>query len=446
MVATLSLTEPKTSWILFQLANKNLSFTLSGPHPYNQAWAQAVLAQNFVQITGPLTFTLHIQHPNSALAYVLATIWGTPVVAPIMVMQRDFNLWNQSSNSYSLPYSKLTGGNESEMIYRYLLDEVATCNSGITPSGCAATYLDGSYDGSNAGTGPYTIQSVGKSTNNIILLANPNYWGGPYQFMGGNKIIPQIKTIIIKYVPSVNTRELDLKNAAESGQAMTVDLPNDHLYDFANRSQWLNDNTFGSVVPGVTLYGPYGGFNTLFDNFGTNVSNPQTASFYQFQPFADLRFRLAFSDAVNLTDVNVNINNKMGQIATSGVPPGLPPTGAFNSSITPRYSYNLTAVQDLLLSAMESPITHLNFVNGTAAPPGLFNNTFGCSAQNLESNGGRCKTPIPQSIPLTDVVGDISANEAILTQIASAVNNVSAAYNMGLTVSVIPLPIGQFTY
>lgn len=36
-----------------------------------------------------------------------------------------------------------------------------------------------------------------------------------------------------------------------------------------------------------------------------------------------------------------------------------------------------------------------------------------------------------------------TVNEAIDNQIASAINNVSTTYNMGLTVSVVPLPLGQ---
>src|SRR5207245_6903154 len=128
-------------------------------------WANEVLAQNFVQITGSLTFTLHIQNPNSALPYILATIWGPEIVAPVYVMQHDLALWNQSSAGYTLPYQTLTG-NETTMIHQYLMDEVATCDAGTTTVGCGTTYLDGSYEGSLAGTGPYTFQSVVQSTNN----------------------------------------------------------------------------------------------------------------------------------------------------------------------------------------------------------------------------------------------------------------------------------------
>ncbi len=81
------------------------------------------------------------------------------------------------------------------------------------------------------GTGPYTLQSWSQTTQQIVLQANPNYWGGPYQFMGGQKIIPQIKTININFVPSPATRLLDLENAARTGSALIISETNDHLYD-----------------------------------------------------------------------------------------------------------------------------------------------------------------------------------------------------------------------
>ena len=88
---------------------------------------------------------------------------------------------------------------------------------------------------------------------------------------------------------------------------------------------------------------------------------------------------------------------------------------------------------------MEHPLTSFNFFNGTAAPSGYFNNTFGCSALNA---AGQCSKPVSQNIQLTYYTGD-TVDQAILIQIATAVNNVSSTYNMGLTVSVVPVPFGQ---
>ena len=426
----------QASWILQQLENKSLSTFFSGPQNYSSAWTGEVLAQDFVQITGPYSVTLHIQNPNAALPYLIANLWAN-MVAPDYTMQKDLSMWSQPSNGYSLPYPS-PSGNATQIMNEYYYDFVATCNAGATPRGCAQTYLDGSYQGSLAGTGPYTIQSVGQSSNDIVLKANPTYWGGP------NHIKAQIPTIYINYVPDQSVRDLDIENAAKSGQAFAIDITNDHLYDIADRSQWLDNGKLVSDIPGISIYGTYTQYATWFDPFGTNVTDQYTGTYYTFQPFADIRMRLAFADAVNLTDVNVNVNNKLGQVANELLPPGFPPNGSYNASVSPVYSYNLTAVQNLLLSAMETPITHFTFYNGTAAPPGVFNDTFGCTASNLAANGGTCKDPVAQTITLVYATGD-TVDEDIYTDIAGAINNVSSTYNMGLTVDVTPVPLGQLT-
>jgi len=430
----------QASWFLQQLLNSSLSSylgaTLSPPVTvtYNSAYVDSVLAENFVQITSPTTFTINVMHPNFAFPYLMTTPIAEPV-APNYVMQQDLALWNQTSTGYKLPYPSLSSApDEMTMIKEYFYDEVATCNAGITPSGCATTYLDNSYAGSLAGTGPYTIQSLSKTTNDIVFQANPNYWGGNY----ATKMMPQYQTAVQNYVPDQATREIDLRNAASSGQAMTVDATNDHLYDYADRNIWVKNNTLTSTIPGVTLYGPYSGLNVLFDPFDMNVTNMFTGKPYTFQPFADYRIRLAFADAVNMTDIMNSVNNKMGQVAINVNPPGMPPNGTYNPNITPAYSYNLDAVQSLMLDAMMHPMTSFNFANGTQAPAGYFNNTFGCSTL---SSSGTCAHPVPQTITLAVTTGD-TVDIAILNTIATNLNNVSSTYNMGLTVSVVPLPSG----
>lgn len=429
----------QASWIVQQLLNTSLSYILNGPHNYTQSWANEVLAQNFIQITGPLTFTMNIQNPNSALPFLFANQWSA-IVAPEYVMQHDLAIWNKSSNGYTLPYPTLNGNLSSQM-NEYYKDEVSTCGVGATPAGCGVTYLDYSDNGSLAGTGPYILQSYDQSTNDIVLQVNPNYWGGPYQYSSGSKIIPTFTRIDIKFVPQLSTRELDLQDAAKSGQAVAIDLPNDNLYDFANQNSWLANGTLVSTTPGISLYGPFTTFQTNLELFSTNVTDSFTGSFYSFQPFADLRLRLAFADSVNMTQINEDINNNVGQVAINGMPPGFPPNGTYNTSITPIYSYNLTAVQDLLLQAMENPITHFTLENGTAAPPGMFNNTFGCSEAALKANGGTCASPVAQTIQIEYPTGQ-TVDQTIMTEIAEAVNNVSDTYNMGLTVTVVPMPLG----
>jgi ABC-type oligopeptide transport system substrate-binding subunit len=220
---------------------------------------------------------------------------------------------------------------------------------------------------------------------------------------------------------------------------MVIDAAPTNIYDVAGRSAWLRDNKLVSTIAGVTIYGTYSQYATLFIPFGTNATNAFTGGFYKFQPFADLRMRLAFADAVNLTEINKDVNNKFGQVALNLVPPGLPPAGAYNTSIVPRYRFDLTAVQNLLLDAMLHPLARFTLENGTAARSGTFDNTFGCA--KLNSNN-QCDSPTPQSVTMVYGTGD-TVDQAILNQIAGAINNVSATYNMGLTVNVTPLPAGQ---
>jgi ABC-type transport system substrate-binding protein len=419
----------QASWILQQLVNNSLSTTLCAcTQTYGPSYVNAVLNEDFVQITGPLSLELHIMHPQSALPYLVSNLWAN-IVAPDYVMAHDISTWSNPSLGYTLPYKTLSG-NVTQQMDQYYDDFQATCNA----KGCGATYLDSSSGGSMAGTGPYVITSVDTANNVINLQANPNYWGGPY----GN-IRAHIPTVVIKYTPDQTTREIDLQNVASSpSQAMVIDVATTNIYDVASRTSWLNDHKLVSTISGVSLYGPYTQYASYFIPLDTNVTNPYTGAYYSFQPFADYRLRLAFADSVNMTLMDEQYNNNLGQVANEIEPPGIPPTGSYNASIAPVYSYNPDAVQSLLLSAMSSPITTFNFENGTAAPSGVFNNAFGCTS--LTNN--RCSSPTSQTVPLVYATGD-TVDEQILNQIAGTINNVSTAYNMGLTVDVTPLPCGQ---
>jgi len=428
----------EASFLLQQLLNTSLSSVFCACSiTYDQNYVKAVLGQNFIQVTGPLTFTVHVIKPSSAFLFLFAGDLDTDAMAPTYVMQHDLELWNAASAGYKLPFPTLSGS-LMQKIAQYFDDEVATCNAGITPGGCGTTYLDGSYQGSLAGTGPYTIASFDKTSNIIILKANPNYWGGPYQFSGGNRITPKIQTVEFKYVPDQTTREIDLQNAAKSGQAMAIDVTNTNLYDIVDRGAWLHNNTLVSIIPGVKVYGVFPLYSTLFDHFVTNVTNVLTGNYYKFQPFADKRLREAFADSVNMTQIRNTVDNKVDQVALNVNPPGLPPTGSYNLGVKPVYSYNPHKVQDLLLDAMMHPLSTFRFTNGTLAPRSFFNNTFGCRTL---SSSGTCANPVPQTIQLYFGTGG-TVDEAIENQIAGTINNVSSTYNMGLTAQVVPLPAG----
>jgi ABC-type transport system substrate-binding protein len=433
----------QASWILQQLNNHCLSTTLSStatgcsgtPTFYTSAWLNAVLAQNFIQITGPYTFTMHILNPNAAWPFLLSNNAWADILAPSYVMQKDIALWQ--TNGYTLNYTTLSG-NFTNQVHQYFVDEISTCNTGLTPKGCGQTYLDTSTTGSLAGTGPYILTSHNAQTDEMDFSANANYWGGAYS----SKITPKIQTIKVLYTPDDQTRENQLKAAASGGQAYAIDVTAPHLYDVADRNAWLQNNQLTSTISGVSIYGPVTGLNTLFDPFSMNVTNPSNGLYYTFQPFADQRIRLAFADSVNMSAAQINILNKLGTVANNVVAPNLSPPGVYNATNNPIYSYNPDAAAQLLVQAMESPLTHFTFVNGTVAPPGLFNNSFGCTTLPSSNSCTNPIVPNPNVIELAVGAGD-PIDEEIFVQMATVINNITSTYNMGWSVAVESVPTGQ---
>ncbi len=412
-----------------QLLNRSLSTALCCAQTYGPTYVGNVLGENFVQITGPYTLTIHLMNPTSSFPYIMSAQFNE-ILAPRFVMQHDLSMWNQSSTGYSLPYPKLSGDLMSQ-VRDYYYDYAATCDAGVTPGGCGDTFLTESPSTALAGTGPYVIQGWDHVTNEVTLKANPNYWGGNW----ATKIVPTIQTINIKPIPDQKTRLLDLQGGAKSGQAVISEVAPNHVADVIDRNAWLNQHQLVSTIPGVTVYGPSTGWDTIWWDFPSNVTSSFTGKLLTFQPFADRRFRLAFADTLNLTEINQDFNLGLMQIAPNAIPPGMPPAGSFNASIKPAYSYNPDESATLLLDAMQNPITTFHFYNGTVAPAGVFDNTFGCKTLGSDN---RCANPVSQTITIPYLTG-VDFDQAIATQMAQAIENISTTYNMGLTVSVVPM-------
>ncbi|MHB1908097.1 MAG: ABC transporter substrate-binding protein [Nitrososphaerales archaeon] len=433
----------QASWIIQQLVDPEFSTTLGGTPMYNSTGVNAVLAKNFVHITGANTFTLNIAHPNAALPYLLAGDWAS-ILAPDWVISHDIALWK--SQGYTLPFPTLNGANATANINEYFDDLVATCNTGSTPTGCGATSLIGNSatlaSGSNyapqAGTGPYQITSFNFATGALTMKAWSGYWGTK----------AHIATVQLNYETSQTTRETDLQAAANAGQAATIDIASTNLYDLANQSAWAGGS--GTLVPNSQWAGkiffttPYTSLASFFYPFAMNVTNPQTGTLYNFQPFADRRIRLAFADSVNMSEINADYNNGLGKVANSVLAPGLPPAGSYSASATVPWSYNPDQAAQLLLSAMEQPLTHFVNATGTGTLPtgsgaGDVTTQFGCTTLNAQN---QCTTPTKQSISLDVAAGD-PTDLAAFSDIANTIDNISTTYNMGLTVTVQVLPLGN---
>ena len=387
----------QAAWIIQQMLNRSLSTYWDGPQSYSEAWVKEVLDQNFIQIINATTFKINIMHPTSQFPYLLSQPWAA-IISPWEVIPQEyaFNKWGTWD------------GNMTEYF--------------VKAAGDGVTYYDVPTNGWKIGTGPYYLASYDPTTYRVVLKVNPNYWGGPtnIQYPVGT---PKIQEIDFNYVADFSTRLLDLKG----GQATEIGVSPADIYSVINQTAWLENRTFASLIPGVTVYGPYTQFVTEWFNFVTNVTS-STGSLLKFQPMADERIRQAICDAVNLTEINIDVNNGLGVVPNQLIPPGTAPAGSYNATIKPLYSYNLTEAAILIVDAMNHPLTSFTYYNGTPIPRGVVNNTFGPNN--------------PESIPIYYVAGD-TVDEKLLTELATNLNGIAATNNTGLTFTLVPVPGGE---
>lgn len=393
----------QAAWIVQQMLDTSL-FTYFGASPaYDSAWVSNVLAENFVQIVDPYTININIKNPTTQFPYLIANEWAD-IVSPSFVVSHDFPSACKTTDcpadsiDYTAYFSHIAGHGEVAM-----------------------NYLDLPKDGSKAGTGPYYIDSVNPTTYEIVLKANPKYWGGPKNW-SGPPISVSIKTIDYLYVPDLSTRLLD----AKAGKATAIGVSASDIYSVADRDQWLTNGKLVSVVPGLTIYGPFPQFTTDWFNFLTNVTDA-SGSIRKFQLFADLRWRMAVADSVNMTDAMININNRLGQVANNLIPPGTAPEGSYDSSLTVPYSFDLATMKSLVTDACKNPLTNFVDNNGHPYPAGTIDNT--CDPKN------------PQTIGMYVGAGDV-VDQRILSIMAANLNRVSGP--LGVTFTIIPVPGGQY--
>jgi len=393
----------QAAWIIQQMLDTSLSTTLCCAQPHDAPWVQKVLAENFVQVVDPYTININIKNPTTQFPYLLANEWAD-IVSPSFVVSHDF------------PSACKTTDCPADSI-----DYTAYFNHIAGHGEVAMNYLNLPTTGSKAGTGPYYIDSVNPTTYEIVMKANPTYWGGPKSW-SGPPISVSIKTLDFTYVPEMATRLLD----AKAGKATAIGVPTSDIYTVADRAQWLTNGKLVSVVPGLTLYGPYPQFVTDWYSFLTNVTDASGAV-RKFQPFADVRLRLAVADSINLTDAEININNRFGQVANQLIPPGTAPAGAYNPDTQPMYSFDLAKMQALISDAHAHPLTHFVDENGHPYPAGAIDNSF--SPSN------------PQLIQMYVGAGD-TTDQRMMATMAANLNKVST--NLGLTFTIVPVPGGQY--
>ena len=381
-----------SGWIIEQLVHHSY-FTFYGASPsYNSTWVSDVLGMNFCQVLSNYKVQFNLVHPSASFPVLLAGEWAA-IVSPSWVIAHDDPAAITSSGVNYAAYYEHTAGN-------------------------GTTALNLPASGSKAGTGPYVITSVNPTTYEIILTANSNYWGGPTNYMFG-KIKPTIQTIDMKVVGDETTRLLDLK----AGKATVVTVTPDNIFSVISRTAYDANGSYISNTPGVVFRGPYPYYNTGWFQFNVNVTN-SAGQLLSFQPFADARFRMAVSDAVNVTDVLDSLTYGLDSAANFLYPPGTLPNGTYVANAKPGWSYNLTAAESLLKSACSNPLTSFTYYNGSAIPSGVINNK--CSGQ---------------TIPLYYQNGD-TITEKLLATVAANLNQISATDSLGLTFETVPVPAG----
>lgn len=395
----------QAAWIIEQLLDTSVFAGTGGSPAYDAAWVQKVLGQNFVEIIDPYTININIKSPTTQFEYLIGFEGPGDIISPSFVVSHDFP-----------SACKTSACGPDDIDYTAYFNHIAGHGE------VAMNYLNLPEKGAKAGTGPYYFDSVSPTTYEVVLKANPNYWGGPKNWKG-SPISQSIKTVDYVYVPTLSTRILDIQAGKTSG----IQLGSPDIYSVADRDQWLKNGNLISVIPGVTIYGPYPSVWTTWFSFQTNVTDV-AGNIRKFQPFADVRFRLALSSAVNLTDVNININNRLGQVANTVISPGNAPEGSYDPAIKPLYSFDLKKVEELLLDAQQHPLTNFVDGNGHPYPAGTIDNSFGADK--------------PQSIEMFVGAGD-ALNQRILAIIAENVNGISRKNKLGLTLSVVPVPGGQ---
>lgn len=158
------------------------------------------------------------------------------------------------------------------------------------------------------GTGPYTfVRWVDGSE--VVLRANPNYWGGA----------PAIENVVVRIIPEVSTQIVELRSG---GVDMIFNLPADNFLSLQGDA---------NVVPGSLP-----GWGSA--HLGINTANPK---------LADLRVRQAIAHAI---DKALITDEFFRGLASPAVAP-IPGTVLYSAELDEPYPYDVEGAKALLAEA-----------------------------------------------------------------------------------------------
>jgi ABC-type transport system substrate-binding protein len=392
----------QAAWILQQLLDENLSSALSGQtQSYNSTWVRAVLDQNFVEIIDNYKVRLNLHTPSTQFLPIMAGPWAS-IISPKATITLDYafldlGTWDGNMTHY---FENMAGVGETGL---------------VLPA-----------NGWRIGTGAYYVDSVEATTPyTIVLKAYDNYWGGPNDMNLPPAGKTRIATIEYRTIGSFTTRLLDLR----AGTATAIAVPTSSIFQVVDRTKWIDQGILESIVPGAAEYGPYSQFSAWWLSYNTNVTNPD-GSLRAWQPFADHRIRMAVACSVNITDMNINVNNKLGIVANSVVPPDTFPSGSYNPSTGVTFSFDLERARQLLIDAAATPLTSFTFYNGTAIPGGIVDNSFGPEFRRAKAVEFYVQT-------------GADTFQQVLTTMADNLNSIASDENLGIRFNVVIVPGGQ---
>ncbi|MEM0321080.1 MAG: ABC transporter substrate-binding protein [Thermoprotei archaeon] len=219
--------------------------------------------------------------------------------------------------------------------YRYMLYDLAGWWGDVVDP----TYVDAhggvqpntpnSYFSANSGpgTGPYMVRSVGPAFSQVVLVANPDYWGKNVSGLAPVAQPPHIPVVIVNYGLTHNQRVEAF--ATNSAQISYVSIP--FLQQMYSSYQYAKYYSFSQIFYNVS-YQPalwYISMNTQI--YPTNITD----------------FRLAIEHAIDYTQILNSLfyydGAYYGQLQLGPITPQFPEF--YNPDNLPMYSYNVSLAE-----------------------------------------------------------------------------------------------------
>lgn len=275
------------AWAIDQVLRGAADYSTSyncGGCAYNQSQVDKLIAAQPVVIKNNYEVSFFLSHSYAAWPFIMA-FSVTAVQDPTAVIKA----WVQNATAATLPAN--AGGD-------------GLPRGGVT-AGDYQDVINAAQASTGVGTGPYTLTSWDKTTGDVTMSANPNYWGGP-----DGSIHPTIQTIIIKNVNDANTRDLDFK--AGTADIAAISIANGQIFDFVNQTVWSTSHTIQNVYPGVSIKGPFASLETDFIAF--NHYNPL---------MNDTRVREALAYLFDDATFANQVEKGFSPLATQIIPPGM---------------------------------------------------------------------------------------------------------------------------